>query len=118
MLIGDNPVIVHDLAGHPDPQTPLFDALSFTLPMGPRVMVQVEYDGTGIHTSSHQLIDQAVDYWNAVRVRQATAQVYFRPNSGLETFVDAANIIETGTDSARHPGRRATKQRPPKVTSS
>lgn len=84
-------MIVHNLAGHPDPQTPLFDALSFTMPMGPRAIVQVEYDGTGIHTTFHELNDQTVTYWNALQVAQATAQVYFRPESGLETFVETTS---------------------------
>jgi hypothetical protein len=80
-LIGDNPVVVHDMAGNHAPDMPLLELLSMGMPLTPRFMIKIERDGQGVGVVRRDLTRDEVDTWNRLQVVQAQRFVMLRPES-------------------------------------
>lgn len=103
LIIGDNPVVVHDLKGHVAPRTALFDYGTMTMPMGPRVLVQIDLDGTGTATSFQTMTQDETDHFNRLQIDQAHSYVLYRSGSDLREFVDRARLkANGGRGEAKH----------------
>ncbi len=82
-LIGDNPVIVHDMDWNHAPDAPLLELYSMAMPLTPQFMVKIERDGHGTGAVTQSLTQDEVDSWNRLQVAQAKQFVMHRPGANL-----------------------------------
>ncbi|UKA73518.1 DUF4238 domain-containing protein [Arthrobacter sp. FW306-06-A] len=86
LVLGDSPSFGFRPGMQPTDRLPLYDSAAVLMPLGPRALVAIDWGSSKLPAAERVQQEHAL-YINRVQAVQAHDRVYYRPSSGLNSFV-------------------------------